>query len=137
MKKKLELDLAVAADLGINKKQVALITAAFVQELKNTIMEDGVAYVDSLGRFKLMAEVGGKRAVLKKGNFKKGQNTGTIVVDVPVRLRVHFAKAPAFKQQLHEGYKGKWTSSASTKTSIKRPWKSSQPKAAPSVAKRQ
>lgn len=103
MKRKLEFDLNVAADLGLRRKHVASITSAFIQEVRNAIAEDGVAYVDRLGRFLLRLEKG-KRRLLTKGNFKKGQRRGTIVVDVPVRFRVHFAKATTFKKQLHEQY---------------------------------
>lgn len=107
MKRKLDFDLRVATDLGLKRKHVASVTSAFIQEVRNAISEDGVTYIDRLGRFLLRLERGGIRRVLTKGTFKKGQKRGTIVVEVPIRFRVHFTKAATFKKQLHEDHKEK------------------------------
>ena len=107
MKKKIDFDTVVAADFGLRRKEVSAITAAFLQEVKNTIMEDNLAYLDGFGRFKVHADIGSKRLLLPRGTLKKGERKGTIIVEVPLKLRVHFSKAPSFKKQFHEFYKAR------------------------------
>lgn len=96
MRRKSDFDTEVAAQLGISRDKVSLITGAFLQTVRNTIVEDGVAMLDRFGKFKAVAYQGGRRGKLE-GDTKK-------VVPVPIKLRVHFSKAQGFKEQLHEAW---------------------------------
>lgn len=101
MKHKHILDRAVAAELGVAKSKVSLITSEFMRQFALHLVEYGVLSVEGLGRFQVVERVEPRRTVvLTTGRFKKGVRAGTRRVEVPSYIRVHFSKGRNLKRLL-------------------------------------
>jgi len=97
VRKKIDMDREVAADLGISQRQVSTVTAAFLNQVKQAIVHEGGIFLDEFGRFNLVISSGGKRVDL---NTLRTQEIRT--VEVPTKARVHFSKTTGFKELIHE-----------------------------------
>lgn len=96
MKRKAELDRAVAAQTGLPLSVVRPITTALTDQVIQALANDGEVHVDRLGKMTVHT-VEGRPMSLVKGTFKKGERGERVVRDVPFKIRVHFQKATSLR----------------------------------------
>jgi len=96
MKRKRDLDMLVAADLGVTLQDISLVTDMFLRHTRAAIVEEGIVHLDGFGKFRLSEQPNSKLTLKKKGG------EGITTVEAPPKLRVHFSKAPVFRRQLRE-----------------------------------
>lgn len=107
MKRKRDIDSAIAMLLSEPRNKVSSITSAFLNEAMRLILEDGVLHLDGFGRFKLgVQKLGARQAIeLTQGTSWNGEphsTTGTKTsVVVAQRHKVYFSKARPFTEALH------------------------------------
>jgi nucleoid DNA-binding protein len=99
MASKIDLDLRVAMELELPRRQVAKITARFIEHMRERLVVDWELSLPGFGRLKVL-EYQGPSANLTKGTGKKGRRAGKIEVERPVHLKVFFRKAPALRSAL-------------------------------------
>lgn len=94
------LDARTAALTGLSKAQVSEITKAFVQAIREEIIDNGTVFVDGLGRFNL------------NKHEPKGVSlpVGGRVMPVHTRYRISFSMVEKLKNEVkdvHGGWHGK------------------------------
>lgn len=101
---KAKLDRAVAQSLFVSRKEVRVITAEFITQLRRVLAEQGEATIDGLGRFKVevIEPKPGNTRELVTGTFKPGERMGTRTVEVSRYSRVHFSQAGILKRMLNK-----------------------------------
>ena len=98
MRRKRDVDRAIATLLGEKQNVVTRITSAFFSEAMRIIIEDGLLHVDGFGRFRLVRERGVRQPLeLPTGTFKKGESAGRHPIVVLSRHKVYFSKARPFR----------------------------------------
>ncbi len=101
LKRKIDLDSEIAAELGVAKKRVSRITDAFIDAIRSHLTDGTVVHLDGFGKLHVHKETYGVRPQLQN---PKGEEITTPVA-VPVKHKVHFAKAQPFKLQLQQRWK--------------------------------
>jgi len=102
MRHKGELDRRVARELRIKSSKVSRVTAEFLRQITQLLIEDGVVTLDGFGRFNaiLVKPKNGYTTKLTRGTFKKGARAGTRMVGVGPYMRVHFSQSTKLKKEL-------------------------------------
>ncbi len=100
MKRKFDLDAAVAAELGLSIAEVKDITTAFLERIREHLTEQETVHLDGFGRFRVCISKGPEEPhvltmVEEKGKRKKKQLYAT-----HRKVRVHFSKAEPFDRLL-------------------------------------
>jgi hypothetical protein len=98
VKKKHDLDMAVALELGVPQRVVSRVTKTFIEELSKALVSDGAVYVDHFGRF-LTTKCLGVGNSLKRGTLKPGESAGINEVHTEYRTRVSFKRAPLLSRR--------------------------------------
>lgn len=98
MKKKIDLDRQIAADLGIAQRKVSRVTRSLLEEIRRHLTNGEFVYLDGFGRLQVQRITGAKRPatnlITVKGRRIKADE------EVPVKHRVHIRKSQVFKRQL-------------------------------------
>lgn len=104
MTRKVELDREIAADTGIAQKKVARITAALIDAIRSHLTNGEIVHLDGFGKLHVQKMTYGVRQPIENlVNPKKEKITSPVAV--PVKHKVHFAKAQPFKHQLQERWR--------------------------------
>jgi nucleoid DNA-binding protein len=92
--------LRVAIDLGLPQKVVRAVVAAYVDELKRTIVDEQWCAIPEFGTFSLSVARGDHQVTLpttnRPGVYRR--------VTIPTRLLIRFKKALKFRRQLQERF---------------------------------
>lgn len=100
MKRKADIDRAIAAQTNLPLALIRLVTTALVDQVVQSLALNGVVHLDRLGRFTVSVREGGTRIDLVRGTFKKGGREGRITKEVPYKVRVEFKKATELRRLL-------------------------------------
>ena len=73
MRHKVVIDRAVAAELGVSQREVGLITAEFIRQLREHLADFGMLSIEGLGSFRVARVEQPRISTLVTGNFKKGR----------------------------------------------------------------
>lgn len=94
MKTKPEIDREVAFLLGVPQRKVADITTAYVEVLKQELLDHGAVHIHMFGRISIHYERAA--SIDLNGNPR-----------APYNCKVHFAKSKAFKAAIERYFNGK------------------------------
>ena len=103
MKRKVDLDSEIAADLGVARRKVVRITDAFIEAIRKHLTDGEDVHLDGFGRLHVHKDTSGVRQPVS--NLVNFNGEPSVAVPVPVKHKVHFAKAQPFKIQLQERWK--------------------------------
>lgn len=96
MKRKFDLDAAVASELGLSIAEVKDITTAFLERLREHLSSQETVHLDGFGRFRVVVSEGSTEPhELTMGRRKKKQ-----LFTTHRKVKVHFAKAEPFDRLL-------------------------------------
>lgn len=98
MKRKADLDRAVACEIGMPVQFIAKITASFIDALISTLVSETDVHLDRLGKLHVSIKEGGV-VNLTNGTFKKGEGKKT-TRHIDFRAHVYFSKARPFAKKL-------------------------------------
>lgn len=101
MKRKVDLDSEIAAELGVAMRKVARITDALISSIRAHLTDGETVHLDGFGKLHVQKQTYGVRQPLANLVNPKGERI-TRTVAVPIKHKVHFAKAQPFKHQLQE-----------------------------------
>lgn len=108
MRRKCDLDRLTAEATGLSQRTVSKVTRAWIESLREVLIEDGTVFVDTMGTFRVQIVQSSRdpksHVLLVKGNFKKKGNVGLTVLPMHQRLFVRFHKAEILRQQLKLHY---------------------------------
>jgi nucleoid DNA-binding protein len=99
MKRKKDLDRAVATQLGYPVFVIRRITATFVDQFTETLCKDGEFHLDEFGGFSVTVAPPQKVPFID-GNFKKNGRVRKVLREIPFKIRVEFRKATPLKRAL-------------------------------------
>lgn len=91
MRRKIDIDLEVAARLGVDRKKIKLTTSLFLRCLRAILVEDGEVHLDNVGRLKV--QVFKNKKLPLRDKIGKGY-----------KIWVNFSKSRALKEMLHARY---------------------------------
>lgn len=92
----------VAHLLGVPRKDVCVITNAFINLVRQTLIEGEEVRLDLLGTLYLKAARGKKKEAMMQGNFKKGVGTRKMTIHPKYKFFVYFRKSVIMKRELIE-----------------------------------
>lgn len=95
-----KLDRAVAKNLLVDRREVRVITQAWINQLRNLLAKNETVSIEGLGRFRVQRINPEQNPIrnLTAGTFKPGENAGTRTVEVSRHVRVHFSQSPTLKK---------------------------------------
>ncbi len=102
MKASPQLNDEVAHLLGLPPKQVRAVTDAFVNAIRQTLLDDEEVRIDKLGTLRLKAARGKKKDMMVQGTFKKGAGARRMTVHTKQKFFVYFRKSLIMKRELIE-----------------------------------
>lgn len=94
MKRKFDLDAAVASELGLSIAEVKDITTAFLERLRAHLVDEEAVHLAGFGRFRVVVSPGSEEPHELTTRKKKQLYT------THRKVRVHFSKAEPFDRLL-------------------------------------
>jgi nucleoid DNA-binding protein len=97
---KRDLDLDAAVALGISQREVTKVTSAFVAELRQALVDEGVVSIPGLGKLSVYQVLGPQHHNLTPG--KNTKRVGKRPLGIVFVNRVGFTMSPTLKGLLKE-----------------------------------
>lgn len=101
MKKKDDLDREVALLLNKRRKEVADVTAMFIDLIMKSVAMEGEVFLNKLGRLKLVTTSGLKQDIKLKPNG----HPGGVTVQLQTKHQVYVTKTHRFRALIKQYYK--------------------------------
>lgn len=100
IRKKHEIDAAIAAELGLTTREVRDITRAFLGHVKEALSEMEEVHLSEFGRFRTVIEKPPTKPVELTQVTHGGKKRRKKRVVIYRKVRVHFSKARAFNSMM-------------------------------------
>jgi hypothetical protein len=100
MKRKFDLDAAVASELGLSIAEVKDITTAFLERLREHLSSQEVVHLDGFGRFRVVISPGSEKPHELTMVGQSGKKKTKQLYTTHRKVRVHFSKAEPFNRLL-------------------------------------